>query len=184
MQIPLKIVFEGNLTSSDALRRRIEGEAEKLEHFSHRITACRVVLKGRSGRRHHGDLYDVRIHIVVPGGEDIVVDRNPSADHAHEDPYVALRDAFMAARRRLQDHERRFAGAVKAHVEPPHGRVSRISPEDGFGFIETADGREIYFHRNAVTNGGFSKLEVGCEVRFAEEEGDNGPQATVVHVLG
>lgn len=184
MQIPLKIAFEGGLEASDALTARIEKEAEKLEKFSDRITTCRVTVEGRSGRRRHGDLFGVRIQIVMPGRDEVVIDRNPPADHAHEDAYVAIRDAFSAARRRLQDHARRFAGQVKTHEAPPHGQVIRLEPVDGYGVIGTADGREVYFHRNAVLDGDFDRLKVGTEVRFAEEEGEKGPKATTVHVLG
>ena len=184
MQIPLKIAFEGGLEASDALRARIEREALKLERFSDRITACRVAVIGRSGHHHKGDLYGVRIQIVMPGRADVMIDRNPSADHAHEDAYVAIRDAFNAARRRLQDHERRFEGKVKSHEAPPHGRVTRLFPQEGYGFIESSDGREIYFHQNAVVNDGFGRLEPGTEVRFAETEGEKGPQASTVHLVG
>ena len=184
MQIPLKIAFGGGLEASPALAARIEREAARLERFSDRITACRVVVKGRSRRRHRGDLYGVRIQIAVPGREEVIVDRNPSADHAHEDPYVAIRDAFEAARRRLQDNRRRLAGRTKRHEAPPHGLITSLSPEDGFGFIRTSDGREVYFHRNAVAEGGFGRLKVGAEVRFAEEDGEKGPQASTVHPVG
>ena len=184
MQIPLKIAFEGGLESSDALVARIEREVRRLERFSDRITTCRVAVIGRSGRHQKGDLYSVRIQIVMPGRDDVMINRNPSEDHAHEDAYVAIRDAFSAARRQLQDHERRFEGRIKTHEAPPHGHVSRLNREDGYGFIEASDGREIYFHRNAVMNGGFDKLEPGAEVRFAEEEGEKGPQASTVHPLG
>lgn len=184
MQIPLKIAFEGGLTGSDALRSRIERESARLERFSDRITACRVVVRGRSGRHRQGGLYDVRIHIVLPGHEDIVVDRNPPADHAHEDPFVSIRDAFNAARRRLQDHERREAGQVKSHAPPPHGWIARVSRADNFGFIRTSDGREIYFHRNALLDGDFDSLQTGAGVTFMEEEGEKGAQASTVHVLG
>jgi cold shock CspA family protein/ribosome-associated translation inhibitor RaiA len=184
MQIPLKIDFEGGLTSSDALRARIEREAAKLERYSDRITTCRVAVIGRSGRRHKGDLYEVRIQVVMPGKADIVVDRNPDADHAHEDPYVAVRDAFAAVRRRLQDRQRRMEGKTKAHEAPPHGRVASLFPEQDYGLIETPDGREIYFHRNAVVNDGFAKLKPGSEVRFTESEGEKGPQASTVHIVG
>lgn len=184
MSFPLHVAYEGGLKSSPALQARIEREARKLERFGDRITACRVALIGRSGNRRKGDLFQVRIQIVVPGRAEIVVDRNPGADHAHEDPYVALRDAFNAARRQLQDHERRFEGEVKLHEAPPHGRVARIFPEEGYGFIETSDGQEIYFHRNAVVNDDFAHLAPGVEVRFTQSEGDEGPQASTVHKLG
>jgi cold shock CspA family protein/ribosome-associated translation inhibitor RaiA len=183
MQIPLKIAFEGGLTSSDALVTRIEREAEKLEQFSDRITACRVSVVGRSGRHRQGDLYGVRIFIALPGRKEVAVTRNPPADHAHEDPYVAIRDAFSAARRRLQDRRQRTIGEVKEHSAPPHGRIDRLMSEDGYGFIETSDGREVYFHRNAVVNGGFDRMKEGAEVWFTEAEGDKGAQASTVHLV-
>lgn len=182
MQIPLQVTFEGGLESSDALRARIEREAARLERFHDRITSCRVAVIGRSHRRRHGDLYAVRLQITSPGAADVVIDRNPPADHSHEDAFVAVRDAFSAARRRLQDRHARMQGRVKTHEPPPQGRVVRMFPEEGYGFIESADGREIYFHRNAVVNGGFDRMAAGSEVRFVEAEGEKGPQASTVHV--
>ncbi|MFC3071308.1 HPF/RaiA family ribosome-associated protein [Phenylobacterium soli] len=183
MQIPLQITFEGGLEPSDALRARIEREAAKLEKFHDRITSCRVAVIGRSHRQRHGDLYAVRLQITGPDVADVVVDRNPPADHAHEDAFVAVRDAFAAARRRLQDRRRKAQGQVKLHEEPPMGRVVQVYPVDGYGFLESGDGREIYFHRNALLNGDFEKLAVGSHVRFHEREGEKGPQASTVHLV-
>lgn len=184
MQIPLQITFEGGLEASEALQHRIEREAQKLERFHDRITSCRVAVIGRPGRRQHGDLYAVHLQISTPAEGDVVVDRNPPADHSHEDAFVTVRDAFAAARRRLQDRRRRMQGKVKAHEPPPEGRVVRLFRDEGYGFIESADGREIYFHRNAVVNGGFERMAPGAEVRFAETEGEKGPQASTVHLHG
>lgn len=181
MPIPLEIVFEGGLEPSEALKARIEREAAKLGRFTDRIASCRVAVIGKSGRRRHGDLYQVRVQITGPGEPDVFVDRNPSDDHAHEDAYVAVRDAFDAARRRLQDRRRRLQGKVKTHEAAPHGRIVRIFPDKGYGFIESADGREVYFHEHAVLNGGFARLKPGAEVRFVEEEGEKGAQASTVH---
>jgi cold shock CspA family protein/ribosome-associated translation inhibitor RaiA len=183
VQIPVQITFEGGLAASPALRARIEREAAKLERFHDRITSCRVAVIGRGHRRRQGDLYAVRLQITGPGDTDVMIDRNPPADHAHEDAFVAVRDAFAAARRRLQDRRRRMAGQVKVHEALPHGRVTRLFPEDGYGFLESDDdSREIYFHRNAVLDGGFDRMVAGSEVRFAEEDGEKGPQASTVHL--
>jgi cold shock CspA family protein len=73
---------------------------------------------------------------------------------------------------------------VQAHGEPPEGRIIRILREEGYGFIEATDGRELYFHRNSVLDDAFDHLEVGSEVRFAEENGEKGPQASTVRFLG
>jgi len=178
--IPLQIAFEGGLEESPAIQARIEREAAKLERFASQILGCHVAVIGRSGRRHHGGLFAVRLRITRAGQGDVVVDRNPDEDHAHEDVYVAIRDAFNAARRRLQDRDRRLAGQVKQHEAQPHGRVSRIDRDEGFGFLETADGRELYFHRNAVDGHAFDQLEPGDAVRFIEGPGEKGPRASTV----
>jgi cold shock CspA family protein len=125
----------------------------------------------------------VRIDLTVPGTE-LVVSRDNGLNHAHEDAYVAVRDAFKAARRKLDSHTRRQRQQVKTHEVPPHGRVSALFPEEGYGTIQTPDGREIYFHQNSVLNGGFDKLAAGSEVRFVEVSGDKGPQASTVQLIG
>src|SRR3989304_5428880 len=91
-------------------------------------------------------------------------------------------DVFRAARRRLEDYERRHSGRVKAHEPTPRGRIARLIPAKGCAFIETPDGREIYFHRNSLLNADFDRLEVGDLVRYHEEAGEMGPQASTVHV--
>ena len=123
------------------------------------------------------------IDIRTPAGE-IVVSQNPNEHQAHEDIYVAIRDAFKAARRQLQDQLRKQRGKVKLHETPPHGRVSALHPAENYGTITDSNGREIYFHRNGIVNQDFDQLEIGAEVRFAEEAGDKGPQASSVHVIG
>ena len=98
----------------------------QLERLSDRITGCHVVIA--QPHRHHreGRLYSVRVDVVVPGGE-IVVNRDQHLDHAHEDVFVALRDAFAAARRRLEDHVRRMRGEEKRHAVP---RRDHSHPEE------------------------------------------------------
>jgi cold shock CspA family protein/ribosome-associated translation inhibitor RaiA len=183
MPIPLQVSYE-DLEPSPTIEARIEREAAKLERFAQGIVRCHVTVVGPSGNRRHGDLFSVRIRVTARGHTDVVADHNPDADHAHEDVQVAIRDAFNALRRRLQDRSRRLAGQTKVHEAPPHGRVSRILRDDGYGFIETSDGQELYFHRNAVVNGGFDRLEEGADVRFVEAAGDKGPQASTVQPLG
>jgi ribosome-associated translation inhibitor RaiA len=105
MQVPLQIVFE-HVDHSDAIETSVRKESLRLERFFDRITSARVVV-GRPQHRHHkGDTYSVRIHLEVPGGEDIVVSRDPGATGRHEDAHVTIRDAFDAAGRQLQDFVR------------------------------------------------------------------------------
>ncbi|HEY8519254.1 MAG TPA: HPF/RaiA family ribosome-associated protein [Gammaproteobacteria bacterium] len=182
MQVPLEIQFH-NMERSDALEAAARKHAEKLERFADDIVSCRVTIEAPHKSRRHGKVYQVTVDVRAPGGE-IVASREPGLDPAHEDPYVALRDAFKAARRRLQDYVRVRRGKVKTREGPPHGRITSIHADRQHGHIVTPDGREIYFHRNSVVNADFDKLEPGMEVRFAEEEGDEGPQASSVHVVG
>ena len=100
-----------------------------------------------------------------------------------DDLPVAVRDAFDAARRQLQDYASRQRGDTKSHEDVPEGTVSKVFPNRGYGFIQTSDGREIYFHRNSVLGDGFAHLTAGIQVRFSEEMGDDGPQASTVSVL-
>jgi len=180
MQLPLQITFR-NMGSSAAVERAIREKAAKLEKFSDRIGGCRVVVEAPHRHHHQGRLYRVRVDLTLPGKE-LVASRERSEDHAHEDVYVAIRDAFDAVRRRVEDHERRGRGRVKHH-EPPqqHARVSALYPSEDFGRLDTDDGRSVYFHRHSVVGASFDALRVGDEVRFVEEAGDQGPQASTVH---
>ena len=184
MRLPLQITFR-HMDPSAALEARIRQRAEELDQFFDRITSCRVVVECAHRRHQQGNLFEVRLDLTVPGRE-IVVGREPGTNHAHEDPYVAVRDAFDAVRRLLEDHVRRRRGEAKTHAVPDHGRVARLLPDRDCGFIATAGGEEIYFHRNSVTGDAFDKLEIGSEVRFVTQHGESaeGPQASTVVPLG
>lgn len=86
-------------------------------------------------------------------------------------------------RRKLEEYERERRTTSRGHVTPPYGRVCELHPDEDFGRIETDDGRLVYFHRNSVIGCPFNQLTIGTKVRFAEEQGDRGPQASTVHAL-
>jgi ribosomal subunit interface protein len=118
MQIPLQISFHG-IKHSDALYHAIREKAEKLEHYYERIISCRVVLELAARHKHHGKQFAVRIDLKVPGGE-IAVTREHD-----ENLKIALREAFDAARRQLEDYARAQRGDVKRHATECRGRVAR-----------------------------------------------------------
>lgn len=182
MQVPLEIKFH-NLDPSPAIEDAVRRRTAKLERFSPDIVSCRVTIEVPHRHQTQGNLYGVTVDLRMPGGE-VVASRKPAARHDHENLYVALRDAFRAARRQVQDHVRVQRGKTKVHDVPRHGRIAALHPERGFGRIATSDGRDIYFHRNSVRNADFKRLTPGLEVRFNEEAGDQGPQATAVHLIG
>jgi len=182
MKLPLQIAFR-DIPPSEALEADIRKKAAKLDQVFDRIMSCRVVVEAPHGHHHKGRLYHVSIDLTVPG-EELVINRSPGQDHAHENAYVAVRDAFNAARRKLQDFARKQRGDVKFHEVPSHGKITELVPMEDFGRIVTGDGRDIYFHRNSVIEADFDQLEIGDEVRYAEEVGEAGPQASSVHLIG
>ena len=184
MGVPLELSFR-NMDPSDAVEAKVRERVDKLETFFGRINACRVVVEAPHRHRRKGKIYHVRIEIGVPG-RTLIVDRDPGQHHAHEDVYVAIRDAFDAARRQLEDHSRKAAGKVKAHEVPVHGAISTLNGHQGYGIATLPDGQEVYFHRNSVVNDGFANLDVGDQVRLvvAESESAKGPQASTVTPIG
>jgi len=181
MQVPVEISFR-NMDRSEFVEADVREKVAKLEEFCDRITSCRVVLEAPHRHHHQGNVYLVRIQLSVPHRE-LVVDRGPAENHAHEDVYVAVRDAFKAMRRQLEDYVRELRGDTKEHQETPHGRIAKFYPQSDYGFIETPDNREIFFHANSLLNIAFEDLVPELEVRFVEEQGEKGPQATSVHVV-
>lgn len=162
------------------LRAKIEGKLAQLEKLYGRMTACRVVAKGPGGGHHTGGHYEFSIHIALPDGREVTVERTPDPDERFQDPDFALNDAFKRARRQLQDQTERIRGEIKHHEAEPVAVVKSVFRADGFGFLESEDGRDIYFHRNSVEAPGFDALEIGERVAFLEEQGAEGPQARLV----
>jgi cold shock CspA family protein/ribosome-associated translation inhibitor RaiA len=181
MKLPLEITFS-RMEPSVALESRVRTLASRLDKFSTHIMRCHVVIEAPGHHSHQGGLFDIHLDITVPGKE-IAIRRAHPETHSHEDAYVALRDVFRAARRKLEDYERKRRLDVKTHVQPLHGRIFELDPDRHFGRIETDDGRLIYFHSHSVHDRRFDQLAAGMNVRFAEEAGDSGPQASVVELI-
>jgi len=175
MQVPLQITLR-HMRASEALEARIRDQATKLEAFHPQVISCRVTVEELDKHQHQGRQFQVRIDAHVPGREIVA-----SRDH-HEDVYVALRDAFAAVTRQLEEDVRVRRGDVKIHDVPQHGRVARLIADEGYGFITTPDGRELYFSRANVVHPEFNDLAVGTEVQFIEEAAAEGPQAKRVSV--
>jgi ribosome-associated translation inhibitor RaiA len=163
MQTPVEIDFQAMSARPD-IHASIEQHVAALEQRYGRVTACRVVLKAPGQHHRTGGLYEVNIRLVLPNGREVDVGRTPQADERHADLSFAINDAFKHARRQLQDHVRRLQGQVKHHESQPIGTVKNLDASGDFGFLEAADGHEVYFHRNSVLDGAFSRLAVGTHV--------------------
>jgi len=182
MQKPLQIAFR-HMPHSKALEARIRKETERLETLSEQIISCHVVIA--TPHRHHqqGQLFEVRIDLQAPK-RGLHVGHGQHDKQAHEDPYIAIRDAFDAMQRQLEDYVWRIKRKVKQHETPAHGLVIKLFPHADYGTIETPVGRQIYFHRNSVLHSAFDTLATGAKVRFVEEQGEKGPQASSVQLIG
>ena len=177
MQLPLQFSVR-NMELGEPGRALVRRHAEKLETFYDRIMGCRVTVEvPQQFPVGEPILYNVRLDITVPG-EELVVTRQD-----HPELESAIQDAFDAAGRQLQDYARRQRGDVQRDpAARAHGWVVRLFPYEGYGFLTTPDSREIYFHRNSVLRGAFDTMELGTPVRFTEEQGEKGPQASTVTV--
>jgi ribosomal subunit interface protein len=114
MQEPLQISFHG-MEPSPAIEALVRAKAAELDKFYDRITSCNVTLEAAHHRHHKGNLYSVHVDVRLPGKE-IVAGRKRAQHHSHEDAYVAIRDAFDAAERQLEDYARKRRGDVKRHA--------------------------------------------------------------------
>jgi cold shock CspA family protein/ribosome-associated translation inhibitor RaiA len=182
MKQPLELTFhevDRSAWVEDYIRKRVA----RLERIADDIIWCRVALEQPSRSRTTGNYYRVSIELSLPPNKDLVA----AKERAIEDPQMQLRplikSAFEAMERQIKKTVERRRYDVKTHAEPPHGMVAQLFPRDGYGFIRCSDGRELYFHRRSVLQDGFERLAIGTEVRFVDEPGEEGPQASSVQIL-
>ncbi len=121
MSLPLQIACRG-FSCSESIDVKVRARVQKLEELATDITSCRVVIESPHHHQHKGNTYRVSVDVAVPHGE-IVVGRTGGENHAHEDVYVAIRDAFDAMERRLKSLAARRRGEVKHHTTSSRARV-------------------------------------------------------------
>ncbi|MEJ2671608.1 MAG: HPF/RaiA family ribosome-associated protein [Deltaproteobacteria bacterium] len=157
-------------------RAKIEAELARLQkHYKDPILHARVEIIGTT--HHRLGAYEVQLVVNIPGDTITVAQRGDLVM-----PLVT--EAFDVLDRRLRRHSQMAQQQVKTHADvAEHGRVVRLFPDDDYGFIETDDGLEVYFHAHALKKGKFSHLTPGTEVKFAQEAGNQGPQAIWVQPL-
>ncbi|HET6157523.1 MAG TPA: HPF/RaiA family ribosome-associated protein [Dongiaceae bacterium] len=177
-----------NLDTSDFLRGLAEERVARLEKFYPRLIGCRVVIEAphRSAEGHHPPL-GVSVEVDLPNrprivAKDVEPQRELKGDHVS-----VINRAFEAIERQLEELGEKQRGEIKRHENARQtGSVTRLFPEQQYGFIEISGGPQLYFTRNAVIGGSFDDLKVGMMVQVTEatSEGPMGPQASSVQVLG
>jgi cold shock CspA family protein/ribosome-associated translation inhibitor RaiA len=198
MNFPIQISYR-NLEPSPAIEAWVHRQAEKLETFHQSIVRCRVVIDVAHRHLRRGNRFLVKVLLSVPGGQ--VTARNLAAPVDPEklldegrkakkfeigapqkELRLAIAEAFRSAGRRLQDLVRLQRRKVKTH-KPTLARVIELFSDRGYGFLETLEGRRLYFHRNSVLHEAFDDLAPGVWVQFSEERGEQGPQASTVKLV-
>jgi|SRR5690606_18768235 len=183
MQIPLEISYR-DVPKTDAIDNLIREKTKKLEQVCGYITGCRVAVEKPHNNIKVGNEFRVRIDITVPPKHNVVINKEPGKNDMHNSLTTVIRDAFDAARKQLQKLSAVRRDETKVHPEQEvRAIVSRIYPDEGYGFLRTINGREIYFHKNSLINMKFEELQEGRGVRFFEEDGEKGPQASTVQVI-
>ncbi len=161
-----------NLTILPEWEEKIDEEVARIEtHHPGVVHHIRVCLIGTKHHRH--GLFEVHVAASVPQETIVVKEKG-------ERMRPAIVAAFDFLDRELREYGRKRQGLVKTHEERPMGVVSEIFLEEGYGFIRSGDGEEVYFHRNAVKDIPLEALQVGSPVSFGLESGEKGLQATWV----
>lgn len=184
MKINPEITYR-HLEKTTAIQSLVEEKIAKLEQFCDYMNSCRVVIEKNNDHPSSGSPYRVSIDITIPHGREIAVVQNPHTGKQYPPLEAVIRDAFEAARRQIISITTEQKGERKVHPEQQvSAMVTKLFAEQGYGFLkEISTGKEIYFHRNSVTNNDFERLAVGSGVRYKETMGEMGPQATTVQLL-
>ncbi|MBH8550810.1 HPF/RaiA family ribosome-associated protein [Nostocaceae cyanobacterium CENA357] len=186
MKIPPEITYR-NVEKTNAIDTLVNEKIAKLEHICNYISSCHIAIEKAHDRPRSGSPYRVRIDMTVPPGHELVAESNPSESNQYEPLDVVIRDAFNAARQQLfkltkQQHESDRSKSYE-EVQETTALVTKLFRDQGYGFLKTLDGREIYFHCNSVLHDDFERLEIGTGVHFSLEQGEEGPQASTVKII-
>ena len=184
MQIAPEIVYH-DVERSEWVESYVLERMRRLDKFAQGITRCHVTLTREQGSRQKGNRYSVMVEVRVPPQHDLAIKKEKEIREMRTQLPAVINLAFGAIERQLKKTAelRRYATKDR-NDEQPHGIVEQLLA-DGYGFIRTVDdNRQFYFHRNSVLHDDFERLAVGTEVRFSAEEGEQGPQASSVQIVG
>ncbi len=182
MQVPPEISYRG-LEKQDRIDNLVGARIAKLEKICDYIISCHIAVEQNQKNRQTGNPFRVRILVRVPPGHELVAERISTRGEREEPLAAVIRRAFDAMEKQLKELVEKQRNDVKTHpTVETSALVECIFPDEGYGFLRSLDGRQIYFHKNSVLHGEFDRLEIGTGVRFSEEMGENGPQATTIEI--
>lgn len=183
---PVNISFR-HMKPSEAINKRIRNEALKLNRIYNRIQSCSVVFSVPHQTHNQGKIYHINIKLHIPG-QILIVNHEPERNHAHEDAFVAVRDAFRSMENELMKSNRKRnhkqnRGLKNVRNDQNYGTINRLNNLENYGFIKDVNQVEYYFHENSILNTDFSNLHEGNTVKFTAEMGEKGPQASSLSLI-
>ncbi|WP_225766915.1 HPF/RaiA family ribosome-associated protein [Inquilinus sp. Marseille-Q2685] len=187
MQKPLQLSFK-NIEGSDAMKAMVRDRVDRLDRLYPNLSGCRVVIEAphRPARGGARPPLGIAVEAEIPGKPKIVVkdmeERRNSRDQA-----AVVNRSFDVVERKLDEASNIAQGEVKTHEAAGEtGTITRLFPEQSYGFVEAKAAGSLYFTRNAVVDGRFDELAVGMMVHLtrATGEGPMGPQASSIRLLG
>jgi cold shock CspA family protein/ribosome-associated translation inhibitor RaiA len=183
MRVPLEITYR-NVTKSDEIEEIIRDKAARLEEMHDSIISCRVSIEQPQEFQRTGNPYRIRITVRVPPNKELVVKRESGKGEMHTPLRGVINDAFQAMQRQVLKLKSRQEGSPQPHADAPETAiVIRVFKDEGYGFVQTMTGREVYFHQNSVIHDDFERIEVGTGVRIVQQDGEKGPQASTVQIV-
>jgi len=185
MDRPLQIVFR-DLEHSDSLEHLIRERAQRLEHVFHHIIGMRAVVSPAQGSETAKKTLALTVEVEVPGRPLIVGKSEEPRHDSKGSPTALVKRSFDAVQRQIEALADIRRGQVKHHDgEGETGVVTRLFPQQNYGFIEVKGAGDLYFTRNAVQRGDFDAMQVGSHVIItrATTEGPMGPQASSVRCV-
>ncbi|MBE9055067.1 MULTISPECIES: HPF/RaiA family ribosome-associated protein [Sphaerospermopsis] len=186
MKIQPEITYR-NLDKSEAIDNLVHEKIAKLENICNYINSCHIAIEKIHDRPRSGSPYRVRIDLTVPPGHELAAEKNPGEGVQYQPLDAVVRETFDAMRQQLVKLTQLQRASEQSgryeEAQESTGLVTKLFREDGYGFLKTLDGREIYFHQNSVLHHEFDRLEIGTGVHFSLEDGEEGPQASTVKIV-
>jgi cold shock CspA family protein/ribosome-associated translation inhibitor RaiA len=165
-----------NVEMTPEWQAEIDDRMTQLQAVHSELTHARVTLTKNPHHRHGSNVAEALLVVSLPGRHTITARKQETTFEE------AIRSTFAAMQIELRRYrEKRDSTEIRVTAPPLRGVISKLFPEEGYGFILQEGGSEVYFHRHAVHGFTFEALEDGTEVAFNVEEGEQGPQATTVN---
>lgn len=187
MKIPPEITYRG-VEKTDAIEALIHEKIAKLERVCDHISSCHIAIEKEQDRPRDRSPYRVRLDITVPPSHELAAESTMGHKTQYAELDTVIRDAFEKAWRQLRDLSKQQQeydkGKLNDGAQNTTALVTKLFPEQGYGFLKTLDGQDIHFLRNSVLHHDFDRLEIGTGVRFEVIEDEEGTlHATTVQIV-